>query len=116
MEQAGCTMTTPDWPSLWERDERLRPDTMDIVLANVGALDERGEMMAPLCRDAAVRWLVPLAKPGDLRLVAPRVYDTDQWAIEMPDSDTPTEGTVFFGATLDEALFNTCKAVLGARG
>lgn len=120
---------TPNWPELWAREPGLRPDFAGYRLVENAPwymLAEKcssptnvilpGEVSDSLCRDAAARWLAERAKPGDLRICAPGVYNTDKFAVEMLNSDTPTgNGCVWFGDTLDDALFAACTAVLDAR-
>lgn len=123
MEQAGCAMTMPDWPSLWKREPGLRPEGVqspdpldgrwlldgDDPMSDIPISDRDGAVAA-LCRDAAINWL---------RGIGSITFSTSGHAcIFMSDSTiyNPSDRwTRHGGETFDEALFNACKAVLDAR-
>lgn len=130
-------MTDPDWPSLWELEPGLRPPEVEynekLVEYGIGwqlTIECRplcppiraygdAEMVAPYCRDAAVRWLAATVGGCEVRYPEKvRGKVTHAVALSGPGCDPCDiggDGGWFIAPTLDAALFAACRAVVEAR-
>lgn len=112
-------MTTPDWPSLWEREPGLKPEGLEAMAQWLITSDGEGMTGkddvriketndAALCRDAAVRWLGKI----DTLLIQEFNITVPMWKLSMPYGHEPFGGNF---STLDEALYTACSAILDVR-
>lgn len=95
---------TPDWPSLWDRDEALHP-TVYIGLMEAWTREMVDNVNAALARDAAVRWIYETVGKVCIGRNRVQYYGT---GVDNLKSN-------HFGKSTDAALFAACTAILDAR-